>query len=69
MATFNLWQRLQTQWREGSMAGRSGLDYGAVAAYLRDVLLIKPKARAELFAGIQAMELAALQEWAQQKPD
>lgn len=64
---FNLWQRLQTQWRDSAMGGRTGLDYGAVAAYLRDVLCIKPKERAELFAGIQAMERAALEVWGQER--
>lgn len=64
---FNAWQRLQTQWRESAMGGRTGLDYSAVAAFLRDVLRIKPKARADLFAGIQAMEVAALNVWNQEK--
>ncbi len=67
VAAFNLWQRLQTQWRANPMGGRSGLDYGAIVAYLRDVLLIKPKERAALFAGIQAMEFAALEVWGQEK--
>lgn len=69
LQAFNTWQRLQTQWREGSMVGKTGLDYGAVAAYLRDVLCIKPKARGELFAGIQAMEFAALEVWAKERSD
>lgn len=64
---YNLWQRLQTQWRYSAIGGRTGLDYGAVAAILRDVLCIKPKARAELFAGIRAMECAALEVWAQEQ--
>ena len=64
---FNAWQRLQTQWRDSAMGGRTGLDYSAVTAFLRDVLRIKPKALAELFAGIQAMEVAALNVWNQEK--
>lgn len=51
------------------MGGRSGLDYSAVSAYLRDVLCIKPKARGELFSGIQAMEFAALEVWGEERTD
>lgn len=64
---FNAWQRLQTQWRDSAMGGRTGLDYSAVTAFLRDVLRIKPKALADLFACIQAMEVAALNVWNQEK--
>lgn len=61
--TFNLWQRLQTQWRVGGMGGCTGLDYAGVNACM-DLLRIKPKGRSELFSGLQAMEFAALQVWA-----
>ena len=64
---FNVWQRLQTQWGESARGGRAGLDYSAVTAFLRHVLRIKPKALAELFASIQAMEVAALNVWNQEK--
>jgi len=60
-----LWQKLQTQWRT-SMSGRDGLDYAGVSAYLRDVARIKPREFSETFACIQAMEIAALNEWAKQ---
>lgn len=61
---FRTWQSLQTQWRVG-MGGRTGLDYTAVLAYLRAT--IKPKDRADMFNSLQAMEFAALDEWAQQR--
>lgn len=64
---FRIWQCLQTQWVESAVGVRTGLDYGAVAAYLRDVLCIKPKARASLFARIQAMEFACLDAWNQSR--
>ena len=61
--TFNVWSQLQTQWRVG-MSGATGLDYTAVAAYLRDVVGIKKKDLPERFAEIRAMEVATLNEWA-----
>jgi hypothetical protein len=61
--TFNLWQQLQTQWRNG-MSGREGLDYGGVTAYLRNVARIKPRKLRHTFDCIQAMERAALAAWA-----
>jgi hypothetical protein len=66
--TFNLWKAVQTQWRRAGMVGaKTGLDYDAVIAYMRDVLGIKRKDRAELFAGIKAMEVAAINTWAEQQ--
>lgn len=66
--TFNVWQAVQTQWRRAGMVGaKTGLDYEAVIAYMRDVLGIKRKDRAELFAGIKAMEVAAINTWAEQQ--
>lgn len=67
MVAFNVWQRLQTQWRTGGMGERTGLDYAAVTSYLREVLGIKPKERAALFGGLQAMEWAALEAWAEKQ--
>lgn len=64
--TFNLWCQLQTQWRVG-MSGATGLDYTAVAAYLRDVVGIKKKDLPERFAEIRAMEVATLNEWSAQQ--
>jgi Phage related hypothetical protein (DUF1799) len=66
VGTFNIWCQLQTQWRVG-MSGATGLDYTAVAAYLRDVVGIKKKDLPERFAEIRAMEVAALNEWAAQQ--
>lgn len=62
LPTFNVWQRIQTQWRTGGMGQRTGLDYGAVLGYLRDVCRIRPCKTTEIFVGIQAMEYAALEE-------
>ena len=52
--------RLPTQWRYG-MSGRTGLDYTAVMAMLREMRLPRDK-REEIFAGVQVMEIAALEE-------
>lgn len=62
LRTFNVWQQVQTQWRQ-SMAGREGLDYSGVDSYLATVPGFRPKARAELWAGLRAMERAALEVW------
>lgn len=59
---WNVWHGVQTQWRVG-MAGREGLDYGGVESYLRSLPGVRPKARAELFFCLRAMERAALDEW------
>jgi hypothetical protein len=48
------------------MGGREGLDYSGLAAYLREVARIKPRHFTETFQLIQAMESAALDEWAKQ---
>jgi len=61
--TWNLWHRLQTQWRVG-MDGRSGLDYAAVAVYMEKVAGVRRKKFAETFSAIQAMERACLEAWA-----
>ncbi len=66
LATFNVWQGLQTQWREG-MGGRTGLDYASVTSYLRDVCRASGKEQVEIFRGLQAMEYAALDEWQKSK--
>jgi hypothetical protein len=63
---WNVWHRLQTQWRIG-MQGREGLDYVSVIAYLRDVARIKTRDFAETFACLQAMERACLVEWEKQQ--
>ena len=66
LPTFNAWQRLQTQWRCSGMGERTGLDYSAVISYLRQVLGTPRKDLADLLAGLQAMEFAALEVWAEQ---
>lgn len=49
------------------MGGRDGLDYASVIAYLHDVVRIKQRDFAETFAGLQAMEYAALCEYAKKR--
>ena len=66
--TWGIWQRIQTQWRVGA-TGRDGLDYAGVAAYLRDIERIKPRHFQDTFKALQAMEWAALDEWAKQRKD
>lgn len=66
VAVFNLWQRLQTQWRVGA-DGPTGLDYTAVIAYLQDVARVRRKDFDEVFAHVQAMENATLLEWQEQR--
>jgi hypothetical protein len=68
LRVWSLWQRIQTLWRTG-MAGRDGLDYAGLIAYLREVEHIAPRRFAETFALIQAMERAALDAWAKQQRD
>lgn len=65
---WNLWGKLQTQWRS-SMNGRDGLDYTGVLSYLQHVARIKPRHMDSTMTGIQAMEVAALNEWARQAKD
>ena len=62
---WNAWQGVRTQWREG-MAGRSGLDYAGVRAYL-DLQGLHGAERRDAFAGIQACEAATLEVWAEQR--
>lgn len=66
MGTWAIWQRIQTQWRIG-VNGREGLDYAGITTYLRDVLRVKQRGFAATFGEIQAMESAALEEWAKQR--
>lgn len=61
---WNLWMRVQTQWHCAGMDGRrTGLDYAGVQACM-GLAGIPRKLRAEVFALLQAMEGAALDEWA-----
>lgn len=61
--TFRLWQRMQTQWRYDAAGKRTGLEYAGVIRFLVDIQGVKPKDRAQLFGGLQAMESAALAVW------
>ena len=68
LPVWNVWLRLQTQWRvSGGMGSRSGLDYAAVMAYFRYVERLRPVELTETFRLIQAMELTALDVWAQER--
>ena len=49
------------------MQGREGLDYPGVTDYLRNVARIRPRKMAEVYGCLQAMERAALEEWANQR--
>ena len=63
---WSLWWRIQTQWRVGAQ-GREGLNYPGVTDYLRNVARIRPRKMAQVYGCIQAMERAALDEWAKQR--
>lgn len=63
---FKLWQKLGTQWRMG-FNGATGLDYASVIAYMRNVARIPSKQWDDTFTGLQAMEAAALQGWAEMR--
>lgn len=66
LPVWRLWNQLQTQWRGNAAGGRDGLDYGAVATYMREVARIRPTRRwGEIWIGIQAMERASLAVWAE----
>ncbi|WP_051306208.1 DUF1799 domain-containing protein [Massilia alkalitolerans] len=62
---FELWLGLQTQWNVG-MAGAVGLNYAGVEACIR-MRDIARKKRTELFASVQLMEQACLEEWAEKR--
>jgi hypothetical protein len=55
---FNFWSVIQTQWQVGAN-GAFGLDYPGVRTCM-EMRGIPKKERQELFALVQAMELAAL---------
>jgi len=59
------WCAVQSQWRSG-MAGREGLDYAGVRAYLDEAGLCGDERR-DTFKGIRAAEQASLEAWAQQR--
>ena len=66
LPTYNLWCRVQTQWRVGGMGGKTGLDYTGVESAMRQIG-IKAKDRSACFDGLQTMEVAALNVWALQQ--
>ena len=63
---YQLWQACQTQWRDG-MGGRTGLDYPGVQCVMRTRFGLRGKPAQEQFGQLQAMEIAALNAWAEQK--
>jgi len=63
--TWALWQRLQSMWRT-SMAGRDGLDWPGVIAWLQHAERMHPKRLARTLQVLRHMERAALDVWAQQ---
>jgi hypothetical protein len=65
VAVFNLWLSIQTQWHSDS-GTRTGLDYPGVEICIRNMAVPKNE-RQRHFAAIQAMERAALDEWAQHR--
>lgn len=60
-----LWLQVQTQWRVG-MNGATGLDYAGVQALVAMRQLATPEQLPELIEGLQIMERATLNEWAEQ---
>lgn len=65
LRAWQVWAAVQSQWRNG-VAGREGLDYAGVRAYLDEAGLCGDE-RSSIFAGIQAAESAALEAWAEQR--
>lgn len=62
---WGVWCAVQSQWRAG-MAGREGLDYAGVRAYLDESGLCGDERRS-IFTAIQAAEHASLEAWAEQR--
>lgn len=62
---WQVWGAVQSQWRNG-VAGREGLDYAGVRAYL-DEAGLRGDERRDVFNGIQAAERASLEAWAEQR--
>lgn len=62
---FDLWLRLQTQWRVG-LNGRTGLDYSGVESCMR-LLRVSRQEWSEMFRGVQAMEREVLEVIAQRR--
>ena len=62
---WHYWQSVQTQWRSG-MGGATGLDYGAVVAYLQAAHRLCGKRLRQALECIRAAERATLDVWAEQ---
>lgn len=67
LLAWRCWSALQTQWRAG-MGGRTGLDYTAVLAWLRQVEHLRGAELREVLACIQAAEQAVLEVDAEHAP-
>jgi hypothetical protein len=65
VAAFNLWLSIQTQWRSDN-GQRTGLEYPGIDICIRNQAVPK-KQRSWYFATMQAMERAALDEWAKER--
>lgn len=63
---WNVWQAVQNKWRMG-VAGPEDLDWVAVEVYLGTVPGFRPRARAQLWAGLRAMESAAIEVWEEKR--
>jgi hypothetical protein len=64
---FGLWQEVQTQWRIG-FAGPTGMDYGAVEAYMR--MSHNPLRRDPTTIGyLRGMERAAMKVFAEKRAE
>jgi len=69
-AVWQLWERLQTQWRYAGMQGQpTGLDYAGVTAFLRATGYDRSRRRnlAQAFDDLTAMEHAVLKAWAERQ--
>jgi hypothetical protein len=64
LAAWTLFMAVQTQWRSG-MGGRDGLDYAGVHIVIDQHRAWRTRRR-RIFAGVQIMERACLQAWAEQ---
>lgn len=64
---FYVFESMATQWRVG-MAGATGLDYAAMPVVM-DMVGIKKKSRAEVFASVRIMETEALATMAENRED
>lgn len=67
LPAWHLWQRLPSVWRV-SMAGRDGLDWASVTAWLQGAEGIRaPRRLASTLHTLRAMESAALAVWAKER--